>query len=196
MKKLSADLIELNHVTPETKLKLENIFAKHTEIWEMFAMVNVRWNVFIPIIYLHFLYISCFLTYVAIFVEMDYKLKTLIASISILFTCGILIISWGLSALTSLLYDDFISVGRFSFASFPPLFKFKIIDFMKRFRGIPMGISMADFIYIKKNFITKVVSALYSVFSSLIQLSGVLRKEKTCSVSSANVSVNYTLNTK
>ncbi|XP_023215978.1 uncharacterized protein LOC111618655 [Centruroides sculpturatus] len=194
MNKLTTDLIELKRVTLETKPKLESIFVKHTEIWEIFEMLNVRWKVFIPILYLHFVYVSCFLTYAAIFVEMDYKLKILIATVSVLFTSGILIISWVLSAVTSLLYDDFISVGRFTFASFPPLFKFKIIGFMKRFRGIPMGISMADFIYIMKNFIIKVVSSLYSVFSSMIQLSGVMRKDKTCLVPSTNVSLADSLN--
>ncbi|XP_067127074.1 uncharacterized protein [Centruroides vittatus] len=91
-----------------------------------------------------------------------------------------LVASWGLSIMTSMIYDDFISIGRFSSTNLRFEFKFKIIGFMKRFRGMPMGISVAGFFFVKKNFLIRVASALYSIFSSVIEVTGVMNKNRYC----------------
>ncbi|XP_067133995.1 uncharacterized protein [Centruroides vittatus] len=54
------------------------------------------------------------------------------------------------------LYDNFISIQRFSVAKLPLEFKLKMNDFMKRFGKIPLGISMGGFFYIKKHFIIRI----------------------------------------
>ncbi|XP_023240511.1 uncharacterized protein LOC111638965 [Centruroides sculpturatus] len=75
------------------------------------------------------------------------------------------------------IYDNYISIGKYS-SLFAPEFRFKMICFMKRFGGRPFGISMWGFFYVKRTFLIRFVSGLYSVFSSLIQLTGVLDKKR------------------
>ncbi|XP_023239988.1 uncharacterized protein LOC111638489 [Centruroides sculpturatus] len=75
------------------------------------------------------------------------------------------------------MYDNYISVGRFSSSNLSLKYKFKIIDFMKKFGGRPFGICVNGFFFVKKNFVIRVVSGLYSVLSSVIQLTGVLEKK-------------------
>ncbi|XP_023222633.1 nose resistant to fluoxetine protein 6-like [Centruroides sculpturatus] len=54
-----------------------------------------------------------------------------------------------------------------------------ILDFMKRFGKMPLGISFAGYFFVKKTFFIKLVKLLYSIFSSLLQLRGAT-KTKNC----------------
>ncbi|XP_023232017.1 uncharacterized protein LOC111631913 [Centruroides sculpturatus] len=110
------------------------------------------------------------------------------------------------------MYDNFISIEKISSANLPLNFKFKINDFMKRFGKIPLGISIGGFFYIKQDFPIRVsfhlfsnnvdrhhieiilikyryfqvLSAIYSIFSSCIQVSGILKKETKCIIKQGN----------
>ncbi|XP_023234916.1 uncharacterized protein LOC111634388 [Centruroides sculpturatus] len=83
------------------------------------------------------------------------------------------------SSLCSKLYSNFILKGKFSSQNLCVEFKFKLICFMRRFRAT-MGISAAGFFYVKRDFLIRMVSRLYSVFSSTVDITGVMTKQKMC----------------
>ncbi|XP_023236999.1 uncharacterized protein LOC111636069 isoform X2 [Centruroides sculpturatus] len=106
----------------------------------------------------------------------------------VIFLTGAIIASWALSSFTSIIYDSFINIGKYNSSILSPIYRFKIICFMKRFGGRPFGISVWGFFYVKRNFLIRVVSGFYSVLSSLIELTGALQNKR-CSAKS---SLNYT----
>ncbi|XP_067145146.1 uncharacterized protein [Centruroides vittatus] len=162
---------------------MENLW----EIWQLFEELNDKWNALLPLIYSFFIYETCLFIYIALFVDLDIIFRVAIAVIAVTFFTGALIVSWALSIFTSIIYDSFINIGKYNSSVYTPKYRFKIICFMKRFGGRPFGISVWGFFYVKRNFLIRVVSGLYSFFSSLIQLTGVLRNNR-CSAES---SVNY-----
>ncbi|XP_067132510.1 uncharacterized protein [Centruroides vittatus] len=114
--------------------------------------------------------------------------------IAVILLIGCIAVSRALSILTSIMYDNYISVRRFSSSNLPLEYKFKIIDFMKKFGGRPFGICVNGFFFVKKNFVIYVVSGLYSVLSSVIQLTGVLGQKRCLSRSKQfDVSTNMTV---
>ncbi|XP_023244690.1 uncharacterized protein LOC111642565 [Centruroides sculpturatus] len=162
------------------------------EIWQIFEEVNDKWKAFLPIIYSYYVYETCFLIYIAFFVRLDIIFRVAFAIIAVIFLTGAITVSWALSSFTSIIYDSFINIGKYNHSIFSPIYRFKIICFMKRFGGRPFGISMWGFFYLKRNFFIRVVSGLYSFFSTLIELTGVLRNKR-CSAES---SLNYTFKNK
>ncbi|XP_023243122.1 uncharacterized protein LOC111641223 [Centruroides sculpturatus] len=91
---------------------------------------------------------------------------------------GSLTVSWALSYFTSIIYDNFIIIGKYNSSLFTPEYRYKIICLIKRFGGRPFGLSMWGFFYIKRNFLLRMIIGLYSVFSSIIQITGVLDKKR------------------
>ncbi|XP_023229021.1 uncharacterized protein LOC111629360 [Centruroides sculpturatus] len=132
------------------------------------------------------MYATCFLLYAALFVNMKMILKISFAIIALVFLSGLILVSWSLSFFTTLMYDSFINIEKISSVAFPLEFKFKMDDFMKRFGKNPIGISIGGFFYIKRNFVIRVISGLYSILSSLVQISGVLERENKCLVQYRN----------
>ncbi|XP_023243594.1 uncharacterized protein LOC111641625 [Centruroides sculpturatus] len=157
---------------------LERFIYKHLEIQRFFIVLNNQWDVLLPAIYAHFIYVTGFVLYGAIFVDMMPVLKNATIIIAVNLLIGCIAVSRALSILTSIMYDNFISVGRFSSSNLPLEYKFKIIDFMKKFGRRPFGICVNGFFFVKKNFVIRVVSGLYSVLSSVIQLTGVLERKR------------------
>ncbi|XP_067139792.1 uncharacterized protein [Centruroides vittatus] len=92
------------------------------------------------------------------------------------------------------IYDNFTEISRFSSIPFTLEYKYKIVCFMKRFGGRSIGISMAGFFFIKKNFLIRMMSGLYSEFSTLVQVTGIVGR-KTCIVlhQSKTTSTNETI---
>ncbi|XP_023244682.1 uncharacterized protein LOC111642559 [Centruroides sculpturatus] len=150
--------------------------------------MNDKWKALFPLIYGYFLYQTCFYVYIALFVRLDVIFRVTIAIIAVVFFIGALIVSWALSNFTSIIYDSFINIGKYNSSIYPLTYRFKIICLMKRFGGRPFGISMWGFFYVKRNFLIRMVSGLYSFFSTLIELTGVLQNKR-CSAES---SLNYT----
>ncbi|XP_023237733.1 uncharacterized protein LOC111636649 [Centruroides sculpturatus] len=163
--------------------------VKLVEVWEIFEDLNDKWKFLLPITYVHFMYESCFFSYGAIFVKMVVTMRVFIVAIAFILVTGTSYSAWALSAFTSIIYDDFISLGKFYTLNLSREYKLKIVGFMKRFGGRPFGISIAGFFYVKRNFLIRMMSGFYSVFSSLIQVTGVLRKEKCASKIVQNFSV-------
>ncbi|XP_023236345.1 uncharacterized protein LOC111635581 [Centruroides sculpturatus] len=85
------------------------------------------------------------------------------------------------------LYDNFASIYRLSPADLPLEFKLKMNCYLKRFGKIPLGISIGGFFYVKEDFFIKAYNALYSIFNTLIDLSGVMEKEIKCTSPALNI---------
>ncbi|XP_067145133.1 uncharacterized protein [Centruroides vittatus] len=175
--------VQLQLVINARKTFVDELMNNLWEIWEIFEDINEKWKVFIPLIYIFYIYETCFCIYIVLFVKIDIIFRVVLAAFGMLLLVASLIVSWALSYFTSIVYDNFISIGKYN-SSFTPEYRFKIVCFMKRFGGRPFGISMCGFFYIKKNYLIRMVSGLYSVFSSLIQLTGVLHKKR-CSIESS-----------
>ncbi|XP_023212776.1 uncharacterized protein LOC111615602 [Centruroides sculpturatus] len=101
---------------------------------------------------MHFLYLTCSLTYAATFVHMDPKLRAIIGAFAVFLDCGIIYVCWMVTSCVMSLYDDFSSIVKMYPANIGVEMKFKIIGFMKRFKGEPIGISFAECFYVKRNF--------------------------------------------
>ncbi|XP_067141730.1 uncharacterized protein [Centruroides vittatus] len=153
---------------------------KHQELWEFAEMINERWNIYLPFIYAYYMHATCFLLYAALFMKTELILKICISILSVTALSLFIVVSWVLSYFTSLMYDNFISIEIICLVKLPLLFKFKVNDFMKRFGKNPIGISCGGFFYAKKNFAIRVLSGLYSVFSSIVEITGVLQRENKC----------------
>ncbi|XP_023209524.1 uncharacterized protein LOC111612524 [Centruroides sculpturatus] len=187
-KKLMNISTELQLAISATRSFIDELTEKLWRIWQILEEMNEKWKTWFPLLYIFFVYETCFYIYIVLFVEIHTIFRIGIGIISIFLLTGTFIVSWSLSIFSSLIYDNYISIGKYS-SSFTPEYRFKMICFMKRFGGRPFGISMWGFFYIKRTFLIRMTSGLYSVFSSLIQLTGVLDKKR-CSMKSVK---NFTL---
>lgn len=178
---LSNELAEKRSDNLFLKIYLEDLIDRHSEIWEFFQHINTQWEFFMPVLYTIFMNFSSILLYAIIFLKMNFVMRICISLLSALVLSLCVCVSWALSYLTSLLYDNFVSVNRFSESNLKFEYKFKVIDFMKRFEGLALGFSMTGFFTIKKKFVIRMVSGIYSAFSTLIELTGVQSSTKTCS---------------
>ncbi|XP_023210476.1 uncharacterized protein LOC111613361 [Centruroides sculpturatus] len=90
-----------------------------------------------------------------------------------------LLACWVASTLTSIIYDNnFISVEKYFSAPLTLTYKLKVVCFMKIFGGLPIGISIGEFFFVKKNFLIRAANGFHSVFSTLIEVTGVLDKNR------------------
>ncbi|XP_023235145.1 uncharacterized protein LOC111634575 [Centruroides sculpturatus] len=189
--KLSEELEQITTTSSSLKHVLQEICEKHTEIWEMFEMNNKQWVYLFALIYAHFTYETCFLCFASLFFDVSFQIRVVFSAISMVFLTGSLSVSLGLSYLTSLIYDNFVSIQRFSSNFLSVEFKYKITCFMKRYGKAKMGVSVGDFFYIRKNFLIRMVSALYSIFSSVVQVTGVMNKHKSCNTVTTSNNVTF-----
>ncbi|XP_023224084.1 uncharacterized protein LOC111625230 [Centruroides sculpturatus] len=81
-------------------------------------------------------------------------------------------------AISIKIYDNFISVEKYFSDPLTLTYKLKVVCFMKIFGGMPIGISIGGFFFVKRNFLIRVASGFHSVFSTLIELTGVLDENK------------------
>ncbi|XP_023238839.1 uncharacterized protein LOC111637564 [Centruroides sculpturatus] len=100
--KLSEELQQINTTSLLLKNELQGICEKHTEIWEIFQMINKKWRELSALIYAHFTYETCFLCYAALFFDFNLQSRVFFSGISLIFLTGSLLVSWSLSYLTSL----------------------------------------------------------------------------------------------
>ncbi|XP_023241155.1 uncharacterized protein LOC111639496 [Centruroides sculpturatus] len=183
---------ELENTNRATKAFLQNLMEKILKLWEFFQEVNENWSILFPVIYIHFVYESCFFLFGSLFAKINVILRISVFVTALILLIGSLLVSWALSKFTSIVYDNFISIGKFYSEPLSLEYKFKVIGFMKKFGGRPFGISVGGFFYVKKNFPIRVMSGLYSVFSTLIQLTGVLRRKSCTSRINENVVITNT----
>ncbi|XP_023240011.1 uncharacterized protein LOC111638528 isoform X2 [Centruroides sculpturatus] len=146
--------VQLQLVINARKTFVDELMDNLWEIWEIFEEINEKWKMFFPLIYTFYVYETCFCIYIVLFVKIDIIFRIVLAVFGILLLIASLIVSWALSYFTSIIYDNFISIGRYN-SFFTPEYRFKIICFMKRFGGRPFGLSMCGFFYIKKNFLIR-----------------------------------------
>ncbi|XP_067141246.1 uncharacterized protein [Centruroides vittatus] len=104
-----------------------------------------------------------------------------------------LLVCWGLSTVTSTIYDNFISVEKYFSAPLTLTYKLKVVCFMKIFGGLPIGLSVGGFFFVKKNFLIRAANGFYSVFLTLIQVTGVLDKNKCTSKLHSTIRSNDTI---
>ncbi|XP_023241154.1 uncharacterized protein LOC111639495 [Centruroides sculpturatus] len=183
---------ELENTNRATKAFLQNLMEKILKLWEFFQEVNENWSILFPVMYIHFVYESCFFLFGSLFAKINVILRISVFVTALILLIGSLLVSWALSKFTSIVYDNFISIGKFYSEPLSLEYKFKVIGFMKKFGGRPFGISVGGFFYVKKNFPIRVMSGLYSVFSTLIQLTGVLRRKSCTSRINENVVITNT----
>ncbi|XP_067144318.1 uncharacterized protein [Centruroides vittatus] len=177
-KRLSKISLELHTVNKATKYYLQNLIEKFMELWEFFQQVNEKWELYLPLIYIHFVYESCFLLYGTLFAKMNLFVRLFMATLALQLLSFTFLVSWGLSTLTSVIYDNFISVEKYFSDPLTLTYKLKVVCFMKIFGGMPIGISVGGFFFVKQNFLIRAASACHSVFSTLIELTGVLDENK------------------
>ncbi|XP_023220590.1 uncharacterized protein LOC111622448 isoform X1 [Centruroides sculpturatus] len=72
--------------------------------------------------------------------------------------------------LQQLVYGNYCDCNVLSNVEFPLIYKLKILNFMKRFARFPIGLNFRGFFFIKKTFVIRVISAIYSLLNSLIEL--------------------------
>ncbi|XP_023212100.1 uncharacterized protein LOC111614959 [Centruroides sculpturatus] len=164
--------------SPNLKRKIVTIVKEHTELWEIFQQFNRLWSDLFAIVYFLLTHLTCLYLYLFVFSETNDDLKRLnsphrrfifafcFAVFAIICVFG----SFAVSKLTSSMYDNFISVERLSSVNLTLLNKLKILNFMKRFGKLPLGVSIGGFFFIKQDFPIKVVETLYSAFSTLLQI--------------------------
>ncbi|XP_023224760.1 uncharacterized protein LOC111625767 [Centruroides sculpturatus] len=183
---LSKEIMEINVKEVFLQNILQEMLENQVELWGYWRMINEQWDVFMPLFYTCYLYATSFLWYATLFVKINATIKIIWTTASLLSLFGLIAFCWAFSNLTSVMYDNFISIEKVSSANLPLTFKFKINDFMKRFGKIPLGISMGGFFHIKRDFLIRVISAVYSTFSSCVEVSGILEKESKCMVKQGN----------
>ncbi|XP_023240098.1 uncharacterized protein LOC111638594 isoform X1 [Centruroides sculpturatus] len=177
-KRLSKISSELQIVNNATKYYLQNLIEKFMELWEIFQQVNEKWELLLPLIYIHFVYETCFIWYGVLFAKTNLIVRLFMAIIALQLLSLSLLVCWGLSTLTSIIYDNFISVEKYFSAPLTLTYKLKIVCFMKIFGGLPIGISIGGFFFVKKNFLIRAANGFHSVFSTLIEVTGVLDKNR------------------
>ncbi|XP_023236180.1 uncharacterized protein LOC111635450 [Centruroides sculpturatus] len=165
------------------------MMTKLLQIWEIFDEMNEKWKMLLPLIYVHFTIDCCFYTYVGLFVQIDKVVRVYCLCIGAVLSSLTLSAAWALSIFTSVVYDNLITIGKFYSYLKSLEYIFKIISFMKRFGGRPFGISMAGFFYVKKNFLIRMLHCLYSILSLLIEVTGVMQKNKCLLKSSKSVAL-------
>ncbi|XP_023243792.1 uncharacterized protein LOC111641794 [Centruroides sculpturatus] len=147
---------ELENAKRATRWFLPNLLEKLWELWECIEELNEKWSILFPIIYINFLYESSFFLYGALFAKIPFVLRLAISGFASILLFGLFSVSWALSSFTSIVYDNFISIGKFYSEPLSSEYKFKVIGFMKKFGGRPFGISIGGFFYVKKNFLIRV----------------------------------------
>ncbi|XP_067136004.1 uncharacterized protein [Centruroides vittatus] len=100
-KKLSKISSELQIVNNATKYYLQNLIEKFMELWEVFQQVNEKWELLLPLIYIHFVYETCFIWYGVLFAKTNLVVRLLMAVIALQLLSLSLLVSWGVSTLTS-----------------------------------------------------------------------------------------------
>lgn len=168
-KKLSEELSEMNPRSV-TKNEIESFIEKQNELWKIFQDINEKYGFLLLWEYGNLVYISCFFLYGLIFISMHNTIKMVLLFLTMIIISGVIFVSFALSKLISSIYDNFIDIRKVASCNFSVEYKFKILNFMKRNGKTPIGLSMAGFFFVKKNFVFRVANALYSVFSSFLQL--------------------------
>ncbi|XP_023236358.1 uncharacterized protein LOC111635588 [Centruroides sculpturatus] len=191
---LSEEMAALHVRRNSLKKILQEIFHKHFELWQIIESYNDEWSDLKPILYVHFVYVSSFILYATLFVINGAKLKIIFTLISIIYVGSFVTNSYLLSIFTRMLYDNFTWIERLSPADLSLTFKLKMNDFLKRYGKTRLGFSTGGFIYVKRDFCIRVVSGLYSAFSTCVELSGILEKERKCFTEFTNsTSTNRTI---
>ncbi|XP_023242930.1 uncharacterized protein LOC111641055 [Centruroides sculpturatus] len=179
--KLSKDLqlIKVNHPNLETELKV--IMTQHNELWDNVKQLNVKqlnspFNYVLIILYGSLLMESSLLFHVNIFSKLKFAFRVFICIISpaVSFTC--ILVGFSASAFTS----NFQDIRRFAQYHLKLEQKLKIVNFMKRFKKASLCLSANGFFDVTMKCLVKMSSALYSVFSNLLNLRTVSTK-KYCS---------------
>ncbi|XP_023238263.1 uncharacterized protein LOC111637087 [Centruroides sculpturatus] len=192
--RLSKELIYLKKKSTICKDNINRFMMENFGLWEVIKDANATWEHTYPLINSHYLYLTCFFVYGALYVQMHEYIRIAVVIFSIFIVAAILIVSFLLSRVSSTIYDNFISIGVFSSSNLPVLNKMKILNFMNRYTGIIKGISIGGYITIKKTFVIRMVNGLYSVLSSLVELRTSKVKKSNCAERSysCNTTSNYT----
>ncbi|XP_067140708.1 uncharacterized protein [Centruroides vittatus] len=88
--------------------------------------------------------------------------------------------------LQQLVYGNYCDCNILSNVEFPVTYKLKILNFMKRFARFPIGLNFGGFFFIKKTFVLRLISAMYSLLNSLIELEKSTNMKKCREVLSKN----------
>ncbi|XP_023219643.1 uncharacterized protein LOC111621671 isoform X1 [Centruroides sculpturatus] len=178
--KLSEDLqlLNMNHSNLETELEL--IMTQHNELWDYVKQMNGPFNYVLTILYSCLIALTSLLNYILIFSKMKFELRVLmcIHCAAMSFTC--ILVGFLVSAFTSAMQTSFQDIRRFAQCDLKLEQKLKIVNFMKRFGKASLYLSVNGFFNVTKKFPVKMSSALYSVFSNLLNLRTVSTK-KYCS---------------
>ncbi|XP_067140720.1 uncharacterized protein [Centruroides vittatus] len=67
-------------------------------------------------------------------------------------------------------YGNYNTCNILSNVKFSLTYKLKILNFMKRFGRYPIGLNIGGFFYIKKTFLIRIINAIYSLLSSIIEI--------------------------
>ncbi|XP_067133496.1 uncharacterized protein [Centruroides vittatus] len=190
--RLSEELIYLEKKVTVCEENINRFIVENFGLWEIIKDVNATWEHTFPLMYSHYLYLTCFFVYGALFVQMHEYIRIVVVVVSFFILAAILIASLLLSRISSMIYDNFIGIGIFSSSNLPVPNKMKICNFMNRYTGIIKGFSIGGYITIKKTFVIRMVNGLYSVLSSLVQLRTSKAKGLSIGEKSFNTTSNYT----
>ncbi|XP_023219644.1 uncharacterized protein LOC111621671 isoform X2 [Centruroides sculpturatus] len=111
---------------------------------------------------------------------MEFALRLYMCISSAAISLGCVLVGVLLSAFTSTMQTSFQDIRRFAQCDLKLEQKLKIVNFMKRFGKASLYLSVNGFFNVTKKFPVKMSSALYSVFSNLLNLRTVSTK-KYCS---------------
>ncbi|XP_023232396.1 uncharacterized protein LOC111632241 [Centruroides sculpturatus] len=160
--------------------RLNGLMNKHTELLYLVEDVNDKLVLFLPIVYGYLMYMSCFSMCAFFFVNMSISIKILFALMSITCISGTLSLGYFASRFTAKIYGKLNEMETLSSANLSLEDKLKLLDFMKRFSKVPIGISVGGFFHVKKNVIIRVLTAMESMISTLNSLSS-KSNTKSCS---------------
>ncbi|XP_023224105.1 uncharacterized protein LOC111625241 [Centruroides sculpturatus] len=77
---------------------------------------------------------------------MNLSIRLFMATLVLQMLSFTLLVSWRTATLTSIIYDNFISVEKYFSDPLTLTYKLKVVCFMKIFGGMPIGISIGIFL--------------------------------------------------
>ncbi|XP_023242002.1 uncharacterized protein LOC111640233 [Centruroides sculpturatus] len=169
LKRLNSTFLQMI-TSPENVQSFENIIRPHSRIWLLIEEINEIGKYFFPLMYCYAIYNTSFSIILAIFFDLDPRFKGELLGHFFFILFLSIVVSYGLSRINAQLYGNFYECDILSSSRCSVLYKLKILDFMKRFGRTPIGLSVGELFCIKKNFVIRVISAIYSLLSSLLEL--------------------------
>lgn len=168
---LAVEFIEIEKESIDLRWRLNDLMKKHDELLHYIEDLNDRYQHIFPALYGYFILEDTLcICSVLLIPEMDTQMKMVCLGISFVLSINVMHFSYSISRFTAQIYGPFKEMEIFSSSNLLLGDKLRLLDFMKRFAKVPIGISVGGFFHVKKNFFIRLASAVESFLSSVMSL--------------------------